>query len=124
MKDLSKLYAHLPYFEQTAGQEPRRLIKEAGVFYVEYEQDMNDFLDAYYAAEWTDTAYPDTLAGAGITSPADMEAAISGADRPLLKAMLTQMVREERFGTGALARYAGSGLIAGVLRRMKELEDA
>ncbi|WP_233193492.1 MULTISPECIES: DUF6508 domain-containing protein [Sporosarcina] len=51
-----------------------------------------------------------------------MAEAIPTADMEVLKALLTRMVREERFAAGALAQYASNGMVADVLCRLKEAD--
>ncbi|WP_369802880.1 DUF6508 domain-containing protein [Sporosarcina sp. P20a] len=95
-------------------------ITEGSLFHVEYEQGLNEFLRDYHELDWTDTRYPDTLEAVGISTAEQMAEAIPIADMEVLKALLTRMVREERFAAGALAQYARNGMVADVLCRLKE----
>ncbi|ARF12981.1 DUF6508 domain-containing protein [Sporosarcina ureae] len=117
-----KLYQHLPYFEQAAERNPESFITEELLFHAEYEQDLNEFLRDYHDLDWTDTRYPNTLEAAGISTAEQMAVAIPIADMKVLKALLTRMVREERFAAGALAQYASNGMVADVLCRLKETD--
>lgn len=122
MTNWRKLYQHLPYFEQAAKHTSDSFITEGALFHVEYEQDLNEFLRDYYEVDWTDTSYTDTLEVAGLSTVEQMVEAIPTADIEILKAIMTRMVREERFAAGALAHYASNGMIAGVLRKLKEAD--
>lgn len=104
MTRMRKLYQHLPYFEQATERKPESFITEESLFHAQYEQGLNEFLRDYHDLDWTDTRYPNTLEAAGISTAEQMAQAIPIADMKVLKALLTRMVREERFAAGALAQ--------------------
>ncbi|GKV70482.1 hypothetical protein NCCP2716_29800 [Sporosarcina sp. NCCP-2716] len=120
MPKIGKLVSHLPYFESVEGRGTASMVKEANLFYVDYEEGLRSFVADFHDSGIADTSYTETLANAGIRSSDEMASAIPAADEAVLRAMLTQMVREERFSSGALARYANDGVIAEVLRRLSE----
>lgn len=121
MVDYQKLYSYLSYFEKITGNDTNNLMEEKSLFYISYEEKINEFVKCFSELEFKDYAYTDTLSEHGITSVEEMAVKIPTADAGLLKAIMTKMIREERFSTGAIAAYAKDGLFEQALRRLGEL---
>ncbi len=87
---------------------------------------MGDFIDDFYELEdFGDTRYSDTLRRYGVEKSREAFAAcdVEHADLPLVRAMITSCVREDRFIGGALGFYAESGFLDRCLTRLKELDE-
>lgn len=123
MKDYRKLYSFLPYFEEAASKGTEDLVKDGSLFYTEYSGKIDEFVDCFYEQDFMDTSYIETLNQHGIINEQTMAEKIPEADMELLKAIMTQMTREERFTTGAIAGYAKDGLVAQALIRLGEIFD-
>ncbi|WP_404451829.1 DUF6508 domain-containing protein [Virgibacillus necropolis] len=114
MTNYQKLYSYLP-----GGEKP--FVCEQNLLYTEYAQEMGEFAECFYEAGFVDKAYTDTLEEYGITDFNEIDRKISTADERLIKAILTKMIRDERFTSGAWISYAKKGLFEKVLRRIGEL---
>ncbi|ASN06368.1 DUF6508 domain-containing protein [Virgibacillus necropolis] len=111
MKDYQKLYAYLPYFEKlsrdnnglTDGKNP--FVSEQHLLYTEYAKEMVEFAECFYEVGFVDADYMETLDEYGITNADEMDCNIPTADERLTKAILTKMIRDERFTSDAWVSY-------------------
>lgn len=127
MSEYQKIYAFLPYFKkQTDGRtdptiEVEPFIHQQEMMYTQYAEEMNNFISSIQEAGYTDFKYSATLEEYGAQSYETLKERISTADKKLLKAILTYMVRSERFNSGAWETYQRDGLFEKVLHRMCDL---
>ncbi|WP_430787244.1 DUF6508 domain-containing protein [Virgibacillus flavescens] len=127
MSGYHKLIAFLPYFEELS-RDPKRIMEgdqpfviEATPLYTNYSHEMEEFVECMYEVEYIDGDYKSTLEEYGVTDVDEMDCKISTANEQLVKAILTKMIRDERFTSGAWITYAKKGLFEKALRRMGEL---
>lgn len=121
MENRDELLAYLPYFEEQK-KKGGSVAKEHHLMHITYEKTMEDFVDDVHKVGFIDTDYHQTLEERGIKGIEAMENAIPVADEDLLKAMLTQLIRAERFTSGAWIGFAKDGTFLSVLRRLKEMD--
>lgn len=121
MEAYKELYSYLPYFEGLTGKDSNEITEDSSLFDVSYTEKINEFIACFYDSEFVDTSYTTTLSDYEIINMTDMATRIETADLDLLKAMMTQMIREERFSSGAIASYIVEGYFEKTLKRLGEL---
>lgn len=127
MKKYEKVYSYLDYFESISKQPFESadiklpFVKELNPHYVTYTREMINFAKTVYEVDLIDYTYTETLKEYEIGDIDDMEKHISSADERLTQAILTKMVRDERFSSGAWITYVEKGMFIKVLRRIGEL---
>ena len=123
MKNIEK---HLEYLKSAIGNElniiePKK--QEDGSFsfpYVIWDEEARKLHDDFYASDILDTDYKNTLEISEIKPPLNNEL-LDSLDINVLKALLTHLVREERFSEGAFMRNIYSGDMYRVLNRINKL---
>lgn len=118
MGKVRELYSYLPYFGKMTGEDTKKFIEDSSLFHASYAEEINAFVSCFFESGFRDTDYKNTLSAHGVTSAEKMWEQIHTADVDLLKAIMTQMIREERFSTGAIASYAKDGFFERALRRL------
>ncbi|MDW0108432.1 DUF6508 domain-containing protein [Sporosarcina aquimarina] len=118
MEQYRKLYSYLPYFEKRADENLKTITEGSSLFHASYVEKINEFVSSFYDSGFVDSDYGGTLSTHGITSVEKIRGSIPTASADLLKAIMTQMIREERFSSGAIASYAENGFIEQALRRL------
>ena len=88
------------------------------MMYTEYAKEMNDFAHCIYEVKYTDFDYVSTLKEYGVMEYEDLKEKVLTADEKLLKAIMTQLIRDERFNSGAWIAYEEDGLFEKALRRL------
>jgi hypothetical protein len=116
-----QLLAYLPYFQEEK-QKRGSVAKESHLMHTTYEKTMESFVDDVCKVGFIDTDHHQALEARGIKGIEAIEKAIPEADEHLLKAIVTQLIRAERFMSGAWIGYVENGTFLSVLRRLKELE--
>ncbi|WP_368652758.1 DUF6508 domain-containing protein [Ornithinibacillus sp. 4-3] len=127
MGQYQKLCSYLDYFEERTKEkdvediEQLSYVRESTPYYISYSREMMNFAKACYEVEFIDFSYTHTLEAHQIHSVEGMEEKVEVADEPLLKAILTKIIREERFVAGAWIAYMKKNLFLKVLLRLKQL---
>lgn len=127
MKKYEKVYSYLDYFERlsketlSSTEEKLPFVKEWNPQYVTYTREMINFAKSVYEGDLIDYTYTETLKEYKIEDIVDMEKHIPSADERLTKAILTKMIRDERFSSGAWITYIEKGMFIKILRRIGEL---
>lgn len=127
MEDYQKIYSFLPYFkelsdvQESSNKETKSFYIRQDMMHTDYSEEMLQFNKSVYASNFIDKNYSRTLEEYGIKNEQEMEKCIVTADRKLLKAILTHMLRAERFVSGAWISYEHDGLFLKVLQRFGTL---
>lgn len=88
--------------------------------YPSYDETFNEFIHAVYDSNIIKQDYMEYLGNQEV-EPKKFQDIIATADIDLLSAILTYLVREERFCTGAWAKSIDDKLFLKVLYRIKEI---
>ncbi len=131
MRDYKGLTDHLGYFETLSngfytlhttgpagyGQKENEILTFP---YAEYPKEIDDFFKAF--EPFTDHDYSRTLKRYGVNYD-DVTTDFSKADAGLIFAIITAVIRAERFGNeGKFGEMAKQGVIFKMLNRLKELD--
>lgn len=92
------VYNHLSFLEQVKADD-KQLITESNLLYTEYDLKINAFFERFYDSELID--YEQTLLAYDVFSEEGTAKAILTENFQLLKAILTKVIHEERFVSGA-----------------------
>ncbi|WP_416144628.1 DUF6508 domain-containing protein [Planococcus koreensis] len=124
IEDYEQVYSFLPYFEELSNnrknstKNTKPFFIQQEMMYIEYSEEMEQFAKSIYSSNLIDRDYAETLNEYGISDDRDMETNLDRADKKLLRAMLTQMLRTERFVSGAWICYEEKGMFLKALRRL------
>ena len=119
---LDNLSAFLPVFE-----EPDFSVGSiGGPTYFDYSEAVNRFVDTAYADGWVspEVDWPSWKETEEARRLRDDPTAIPEATVEQLQKLLTTVIRQDRFVTGALAGAFESGLLTAVIRRVDQLRLA
>jgi hypothetical protein len=121
------LYPFIAHFDKRPKQEWSEGFSKDGVLtlpYCSYSRELQRFLDVFYKHDvLSDKDYFGTLERYGIEEEESRVKAISTANVELLLAMLTFYMRGDRFSEGFLDCAIQEGVIAGILKRLRELHS-
>ena len=120
------LFPFIDYFEQCPKQEWSGGSKKDGVItmpFCEFSEELRQFLKVFYDSDLPDTNYRGTLELYGVES-GNFAEAIPSANVELLLAMLTFYIRGDRFCEGLLDGVIQEGIIADILKRLRELHGS
>ncbi|WP_088008322.1 DUF6508 domain-containing protein [Indiicoccus explosivorum] len=121
MEDYRRLYAFLPYFEEIRYSREQSFFTEQEMTGTVYSAEMENFAESVYSSGFTDAEYAHTMHKYGVESEEDMKNRLAFADQALLKAIVTHMIRAERFISGAWITYEEKGMFVTALRRLGDL---
>lgn len=126
MEGYKKLCAFKPYFQSIKENEakPREnsnFVVEYTDLFTTYSREMMNFAKIFYEAEIIDYHYNETLAVKTIDTMEAMLEIIPTADEELIRAILTKLIREERFSSGVWIQYMERGLFLATIIRLEEL---
>ena len=122
----ASLFGFIDYFER---QEKKHSDNETSSHQIlatspRFDNEVSNFIDTFYSMDIADLNYLETLKEHDLkTSHESFNSHISKADLPLLKAMLTSYIRQERFCDGLVTAAIKCGNMAGILKRMKSLVE-
>ena len=129
---VEKLLEYLPFFEITDREDICRWVTEEKspdgtmpVTYPMYRDELIDFINLVYENDLMDTSYMQTmekLSGGEV----ELEAIIYGIDRydfDMVMALLTFIIRQERFCYGLWAMAARDKWFTTILNRLKDLDE-
>lgn len=116
----------LPYFKKRSKELQNHqlspFVVEQSALATSYESEMETFIQYVYNNGYMDNRYRETLNLYGCNEKkSELEALIKSADQRLLRAILTKMIRDERFISGAWIYYVEEGLFEEVIKRFSEL---
>ncbi|CAM3072242.1 ADP-ribosylglycohydrolase family protein [Streptobacillus felis] len=116
---MNKILEYLPYFDK---KEIVRWLptnnRKTPEFYANYGQKVNDLIKLMNNHNFVDFGYQKTIKRLKISSFKD---AIPNANMLGVRAMLTSIIRRERFGVGTISRAIADGLVSDLLRRYQEI---
>lgn len=124
IEDYQQIYSFLPYFEELAmnrenpSKNPEPFVIRQEMMHTEYSEEMQKFTETVYATGFIDRDYTQTLDDYGVKNDENIEKHLSTADKKLLRAILTRMLRTERFVSGAWIGYEEQGLFVKALERL------
>lgn len=127
MEDYEQVYSFLPYFEELSNnrknstKNTKPFFIQQEMMYTQYSEEMERFAKSIYSSNLIDRDYSETLNEYGISDDQDMETNLDRADKKLLRAMLTKMLRTERFVSGAWISYEEKGMFLKALQRLGNL---
>ncbi len=57
MEKYCEFYSYLSYFEELSGIDTSAILEDISLFYVSYEDKINEFVSCFYESDFTDTDY-------------------------------------------------------------------
>ena len=121
------LFPFIDYFEQCPKQEWSEGSHKDGVFtmpFCNFSKEVHQFLKVFYESDVADKNYIGTLELYGVDNLDDLTEAIPFANAELLLAMLTLCIRRDRFCDGFLDSVIQKGIVASILKRLRELHES
>ncbi|CAM3148438.1 DUF6508 domain-containing protein [Streptobacillus ratti] len=116
---MNKILEYKPYFDK---KEIVRWLptnnRKTPEFFADYGQEVNDLIRLINNPYFIDFKYTDTIRRLKIHS---FKEAIPTANILGIRAMLTSIIRRERFGVGTISRAIADGLISALLERYQEI---
>lgn len=89
--------------------------------YVNFDPMVSRFLSDFYEEDYPDYSYGETLDAAGIEDKFNFDT--SDADERIVTALLTHVIRMDRFCEGALLEAFEDGTILRWLKRLREIDE-
>ena len=121
------LYPFIAHFDKRPKQEWSEGSSKDGIHTLPFcrsSKELERFLHVFYAHDVLgDKGYFETLERYGIEDEESRVKAIPAANTELLLAMLTFYIRGDRFSEGFLDCAIQEGVIAGILKRLRELHS-
>jgi len=117
LHSVQKLCAYIPFFESTTPES----IYNLSLPYPEYDQTLYDFIADASVSKLMCTDYVEVIEKQGLNSPSKMVEAIDRADLNVLRAILTWVIRSERFCEGSWATALEEGVFLKILKRLQQL---
>lgn len=108
----------VPVCEWSAGSQDSDGVRTLG--YPQYTERFKEFIRLVSGSDLMDTEYMDNLEH-WMMPGEEIKSAINRADIGLLKAIITYLIRQERFGDGNWETFVTDGSFLVVLRRLEEL---
>ncbi len=118
-KKIKTLSIYIPYFEIANG----RTVCNYRNGYPDYDQTMLDFVRAVEMSNLMDHAYPKTVEKYGINDFEEMGSRLDDSNLELTLAILSGLIRQERFGEGLWKRAAEDRLFLKALKRLNILRN-
>ncbi|WP_156299587.1 ADP-ribosylglycohydrolase family protein [Streptobacillus canis] len=116
---MNKIMEYKPFFDK---REIVRWLptnnRKTPEFFADYGQEVNDLIKLMNTPNFADFGYQKTIKRLKINS---FKEAIPTANMLGLRAMLTSIIRRERFGVGTISRAIADGLVSEILERYQEI---
>ncbi|WP_064590290.1 DUF6508 domain-containing protein [Streptobacillus moniliformis] len=116
---MNKILEHKPYFDK---KEIVRWLptnnRKTPEFFADYGNEVNDLIKLVNHPYFIDFKYTDTIRRLKIYS---FKESIATANMLGIRAMLTSIIRRERFGVGTISRAIADGLISELLERYMQI---
>ena len=92
--------------------------------YVAYNEKIGEFIQKFSRSELADREYGEKMDARGWWDESAMNAAIAGMSAEDVGTCITAIWRRDRFSEGTILRFIKNGILAKLLARLKELDEA